>query len=185
MRRLLPVLVAATFGLALSACGGSDGGNADQSSSNDSGSEQVDNTTASGDDTSSGDTSSGDTSSGDISPGDLGALDECAAVAVAFSSVFAIPMSSFTGSPIDDTQLNKYLADAEQYRDKLPERMQQDFDTLTGAYREWAETVRSLSMTDAEGLEAASAKLQEPEVTEATDRITGYLDESCQGTYGG
>jgi hypothetical protein len=180
MRRLLPVLVAATLGLALSACGGSDGGNADQSSSNDSGSEQVDNTTASG-----GDTSSGDTSSGDISPGDLGALDECAAVAVAFSSVFAIPMSSFTGSPIDDTQLNKYLADAEQYRDKLPERMQQDFDTLTGAYREWAETVRSLSMTDAEGLEAASAKLQEPEVTEATDRITGYLDESCQGTYGG
>ena len=94
-------------------------------------------------------------------PGLLGAED-CQALALAIGSAAA---AAFAG-PDEAAKIEEELA---KVKASVPEELQADIDTMTGAFRVLQEG----------GLIAAGEAMSSPEVIQAQERISAYLETNC------
>jgi len=94
-------------------------------------------------------------------PGLLGAGD-CQALALAIGSAAA---AAFAG-PEEAAKIEEELA---KVKASVPEELQADIDTMTGAFRVLQEG----------GLIAAGEAMSSPEVIQAQERISAYLETNC------
>jgi hypothetical protein len=174
MRRVGGLLLAVVLGASLVACGGGD-------DDDDAASEDTDVTTteASGSD---------DTSAEDVDLGDF--TGECADFAEAFANAGSAIGSAFSGTgTADDLEaLGDYFAEV---GDQMPDEIKGDFEVFADAYTEFAQAMADAdidfsdpSAMDPEQLaqlEAVSEAFSAPEVQEASDNISAYMEEHCGG----
>jgi hypothetical protein len=113
---------------------------------------------------------------------DLADLDQCLEASMAFFALLALPLSFMTG--VSDEDLAELEENLGELEGSVPADVQDDYDTLAEAYREFAEAMQGVGRNVfdpgyADQIEAAGERLDAPAVVEAQDRISEYFDEIC------
>jgi hypothetical protein len=178
MRRHKLLALLAALLLALAACGGDDGGDdladiaADEA---DPGPE--------GDAGDVADDGSGD--GGEVDEDALAALtnDDCAALYAGIASA----ASAFGGTEGED--LSDVATYFDEIADEVPGEIKDDFETFAAAYRQFAEAAEEAGIDFSDPATMTPEALQEmgtaaeafndPEVQEASERISTFAEETC------
>jgi hypothetical protein len=183
--RWLVVLALALLALGAAGCGGSDGsGSADEAVATETTAETVAEETMTTEETTSTDT----TSSGGTTGGLEGVLsDECAEL-VNLSATFAEAFSSASSGQTAD--LDRSAEFFEQFADKVPEEIRDDFQIVAENFTKIVEALKDVgpisASSSAEDLAQAVQKLQEAtkdidqaEVNAAATRIGAWANANC------
>jgi uncharacterized lipoprotein YehR (DUF1307 family) len=172
VKKLVAIVFASLLLVAAVGCGSSKksenvnaatGGNSDQSSSSTS-------TT----------TSSSGTGSGG---GQAYTSADCIQASLAYASLLGQSMGFASGATQEE--LDKFEQQAADLKAKIPAELKDDFETVAAAYKDYAELLKGLDMTDAlnpatmQKLQQASEKLSTPEVQAAQQRIDDYFKANC------
>jgi hypothetical protein len=178
MRRSKLLAILAALLLALAACGGDDGDVADVAADEaDPGPDGDAGDVADGD--------SGDEGDAEVDEDALAALtnEDCAALYAGIASA----ASAFGGTEGED------LSDVANYFDEIagevPDEIKDDFETFAAAYREFAEAAEEAGVDFSDPATMTPEALQEmgsaaeafndPEVQEASERISTFAEETC------
>ena len=190
MRRHPILAVLAALLLVLAACGGDDGGESIEDVAADEADPGADGDAGDvANDEAKQDSGSGD--GGEVDEDALAALtnEDCAALYAGIASAAA----AFGGTEGED--LNDVASYYEEIADKVPEDIKADFEVFAAAFSEFAEAAADAgvdfsdpSTMTPEALqemgEAAEA-LNDPEVQEASQRISTFAEETCGTAAGG
>jgi hypothetical protein len=95
------------------------------------------------------------------------------------------------GAALDPTadrgELEDLLDQMEEAKSEIPDEISDAFDTWSEAWAEFATTMDEigeggfLDPANLEKMEAASEKLDSPEVAEANEKIDAFIQEECSG----
>lgn len=180
MRRHPLLAVLAALLLTLAACGGDDGGDdlADIAAEESDPGPEGDAGDVAEDDDKSG-------QGGDSAEEGLAALtnEDCAALYAGIASA----ASAFGGTEGGDLQdVAQYF---EEIADEVPEEIKGDFETFAAAYSEFAQAAAdagidfsdpdSMTPEALQELGAAAEAFNDPEVQEASERISTFAEETC------
>lgn len=168
MQRLGAVALATIFGLGMTACGDDGGEDA---------SDQVEETTT-----------AKDSGSDSVDPGNFDFSGECADFVEAFGNAGAAVGSAFGGGGSSDdlAQVADYF---EEIASNVPEDIRGDFEVFAEAYSDFAQALADsgIDLSDAStanpedlaALQAVMEAFSAPEVQEASDNISAWVEESC------
>jgi hypothetical protein len=174
MKRLIALLMAGFLLAALAGCSSEDSGTDE---STDESAESSTTTDSNKDDSSDATTDDGDTPN-------IGNLDDCAEAAGVFASVVAAPFA-FIGGAASDEQIAEWESQVEEFKDKVPADLQDDYDTLSAAYDEFAQALEGLSLSDLvnpatqQALQDASAAIESDDVQAAQENLQEYYESNC------
>jgi hypothetical protein len=177
-RTLLAVLAAGMLTVPLAACGGDDGGalsaingddnSADSNAADDASDDATADDTA--DDTS--DDTSSDDSSSDGETGDFCLNDEWMSAAAS---------AGFSGDSDDPEDIAKFF---DEMADEVPDEISDDFHVFADAMGEYLAILADFDGDDASMFSdpevmAALEKISTPEVQEASDNISAWMEANC------
>jgi len=117
-----------------------------------------------------------------------GAALDCYNVQLAVFALAAVPSGYLGGSSQAD--LDSLQADLDTLRAQIPAAVTDDFDAYVAGIVGYAEAVKGINVADItdpatkQQIEAASAKLDAPEVQTALDGIQTYLARTCPAPTG-
>ncbi len=114
------------------------------------------------------------------SSGALGALSstECLQAATAYGRMLSSASAAITGNKTDTSALN---AEYEALGAKVPDSLKSDYKTVGDAYAKFTKDIKGASLTDPSALAKASADVDTPAVKAATQKISDYFNNHCQG----
>jgi hypothetical protein len=111
---------------------------------------------------------------------------ECTEALVAWSTAQAAAAQAVTSSPDD---LDTSIAGLEAFAEAAPEEIRDDLTLIYEAYGEFLQALEDSGYDPTSGeapsaetiaaITAASERLSEPELTEASERVTAWFDENC------
>jgi hypothetical protein len=168
------------FSGALAACGGDDDDSGDvglEEVTDDAGGDQAPDDTA--DEADQDDGSDDEPTTIDDIPG----LSEECQVFVEAASAFS---TAFTGG--GDSDLDDVADQLDEFADDAPDAISDDVQVLADAYRQFADVVGDLDLTDpdtftdpetAQRLEEAGQIFDDPQVTEASNNLEAFADANC------
>jgi hypothetical protein len=112
-----------------------------------------------------------------------GNAGDCVNAGLAFAALALAPLTFMSGGSQAD--ISKLEADTEQLRASIPAAVQSDFDTYAAGIKAYAEAMQGVSLDNIADpsvqakLEAASNKLDTPQMKTASDNIQAYFDATC------
>jgi hypothetical protein len=177
MKRLIALLMAGFLLAALASCSSEDSGtdeSTDQSAES--------STTETTEDNSSDGGSSDDGDTPNV--GDIGNLDDCIEAGQVYASVIAAPFA-FLGGAASEEQIAEWESQVEEFRDKVPSELEDDYETLRNAYDQFAQELEGLSLSDLfnpatqDALQEATALIESDEVKSAQENLEEYYQSNC------
>ena len=124
-------------------------------------------------------TGSGSGSSGGVASSSA----NCIEANSAYAALVLAPASFTSGASQDE--IDKFEQQAADLKAKIPSELKDDFETVSAAYKDYAELLRGFNASDAfnpatkEKLQQATDKISTPEVTAAQGRIDAYFSDNC------
>jgi hypothetical protein len=161
----------AVLALGAAACSGSDGGSAATTT--------IVAATTRTTNPALGDLSDLDGSAKGLSGGEL----DCYDVQLAFVALQTIPLAAATGS--DQSEVDRLQADLDTLRAQVPAAIAADFDTYAAGVQAYGEALKGVDLTDMSDpatlrkVQAASQKLESPEMNAAADALERYFADTC------
>ena len=101
----------------------------------------------------------------------------------AYAALVLAPASFTSGASQDE--IDKFEQQAADLKAKIPSELKDDFETVSAAYKDYAELLRGFNASDAfnpatmEKQQQATDKISTPEVTAAQGRIDAYFSDNC------
>jgi len=124
-------------------------------------------------------TGSGSGSSGGVASSSA----SCIEANSAYAALVLAPASFTSGASQDE--IDKFEQQAADLKAKIPSELKDDFETVSAAYKDYAELLRGFNASDAfnpatmEKQQQATDKISTPEVTAAQGRIDAYFSDNC------
>jgi len=124
-------------------------------------------------------TGSGSGSSGGVASSSA----NCIEANSAYAALVLAPASFTSGASQDE--IDKFEQQAADLKAKIPSELKDDFETVSAAYKDYAELLRGFNASDAfnpatmEKQQQATDKISTPEVTAAQGRIDAYFSDNC------
>jgi hypothetical protein len=175
MRRLIALLMAGFLLAALAGCSSEDSGTDE---STDESAESSTTTDSNKDDSSDATTDDGDDTTG------IANVDDCIEAGQVYASVIAAPFA-FLGGAASEEQIAEWEGQVEEFKDKVPSELEDDYNTLRDAYDQFAQELEGLSLTDLfnpstqEALQEATALIDSDEVKAAQENLEEYYQSNC------
>jgi hypothetical protein len=110
-------------------------------------------------------------------------LEDCAEAARDYLTLTLAPAALAFAS---GDELSEFEDDVRDLEERIPRELRDDFETVSEAYRRFAEELRSavddpLDPDNAQAISEAQDALDAPDVQAASDRIQSYFSERCPG----
>ena len=124
-------------------------------------------------------TGSGSGSSGGVASSSASCIEAASAYATLF-----LASAGFT-SGASQEEIDQFEQNAADLKAKIPSELKDDFETVSAAYKDYAELLRGFNASDAfnpatmEKQQQATDKISTPEVTAAQGRIDAYFSANC------
>ncbi len=173
MKRLIALLMAGFLLAALAGC-----------SSEDSGTDESTDESAESSTTETTEDSSSDDSSDDGDTTGIANIDDCIEAGQVYASVIAAPFA-FLGGAASEEQIAEWESQVEEFKDKVPSELEDDYNTLRDAYDQFAQAIEGLSLADLvnpstqDALQEATDLIDSDEVQAAQENLEEYYQSNC------
>ena len=114
-----------------------------------------------------------------LSGGDL----DCYEVQLAFVALQTIPLAAVSGA--DQAEVDQLEGDLDTLRAQVPPAIASDFETYAAGVQAYGEALKGIDLTNLsdpatlQKIEAASQKLESPEMNAAADAFEQYFADTC------